>query len=168
MLFLTGINNSFVGSKYSHCLWYTKRKQLCFHCKTAHELTLSFFSVYKVTYIAKQFVPICFASSRLIRQIGKNETTEVIFCKHFIPFSYFTHPLFYKILQILYKSWDQCKINLQSPECVGRVLICLKKQILLTFCTKYMFICTKKSYYSATFGVQTVHTNWCVCVFHGI
>lgn len=77
MMFLTGINNSFVWSKYSHCLWYTKRKQYAFIGK--QHTSWRFLSFLIITYIAKRFVPICFAGSRLIRQIGLLQTFHPLF-----------------------------------------------------------------------------------------
>lgn len=127
-------------------------------------MSCRFLSFLFITYIAKQFVPICFARSRIIRQIGL-ESTEVIFCKHFIPCSYFTHPLFHKILQILYDIVGsmQDKLAKYCWQCSNLFIKTYHIDYLHNIHV-YLFIYNVESYSSAKFDVQTVQTNLiCMC-----
>lgn len=150
-----------------------EKKTKCFHWKKVHKLPLSFFSVYNI--YCQTICSFLFCEqpiNQTNRTLEKmNQRIEVIFCKHFIPFSYFTHPLFYKILQILYEIVGsmQDKLVKYWMSWQGSNLFIKTNHIdYLHKIHVYLFIYNVESYSSAKFDVQTVQTNWYVCVFHGM
>lgn len=128
-------------------------------------MPLSFFSVYNIYCQTICSYLFCEKPNNQANWTLEKMIHGIDLLRTFFPFSYFTHPLFHKILQILYEIVGsmQDKLAKYCWQCSNLFIKTYHIDYLHNIHV-YLFIYNVESYSSAKFDVQTVQTNLiCMC-----